>query len=171
MIRGTLAILVFFLVCNFSCISEISASDLINSHEKFKLIIGLYNETGIERSNEYITCLKNNMMHDSIDEIHVVYDTSKDDEINYLLNYLKVTKVKISYIQERPSFGYFFNLINNYYPDSKVILSNADIYFNETLRLLENYPLANKFLALTRWDVKEDGSIEIFKQYSDSQFL
>ncbi len=132
--------------------------------EKFKLITLLYNETNEERISEYITCLERNQANDSIAEIHVLYDTSKDGEENKLLQYLQTTNVTMSYVTRRPSFSYCFNIANTLYPNSRVILSNADIYFNETLALLENYDLSDKLLALTRWNVQQDGEIQPFKR-------
>ncbi len=132
----------------------------------FKLITVLYNESNPERCAEYIACMEKNLQHPCIDSIHIVYDTAKDDEINGLLNYVKSKKVAITYTHGRPTYEFCFNVVNQQYPHANIILSNADIYFNETLNLLQNYNLANKFLALTRWDVKSDGSLELFKQFT-----
>jgi hypothetical protein len=140
--------------------------------EKFKLIISLYNETNPARAQEYITCLEKNLQHQDIDDIYVVYDTSNDsknDNENYIYSYLKNKNIKINEIKSRPTYGYCFELANHVFPDSKIILSNADIYFNETLSLLNNYNLTNKFLAFTRWDVTPTG-LKIFKQYHNGIF-
>ncbi len=147
-----------YLLFLFLCFSPIKA-------QHFILITSLYNETHTERRQEYITCLERNLQHPAIEHIHVVYDTSNDGAHNELLEYLKQQPVSISYINDRPTFGYCFELASEQYPNRGILLSNADIFFNKTLFLLENYDLTNKFLALTRWDVKEDGRLEIFKQY------
>jgi hypothetical protein len=136
----------------------------INS--KFKLIICLYNETNEERMYEYITCLENNLKNQFIDSIHIIYDTSKDNQSNQLLHYLQHKLVSISFISGRPTFGYCFDLANSLYPNSKIIVSNADIYFNETLGLIFRYNLRNKFIALTRWDVQKDGSLKIKQRHN-----
>jgi hypothetical protein len=130
----------------------------------------LYNETHEERCAEYITCLDKNLAHPLIRKIHVLYDTAKDDAENKLLRYVQSKPVTITYITGRPTYGECFELANNCYPRETIILSNADIYFNHTLQLLVGYDLHNKFLALTRWDVKPDGLLEIFKQYCDGEF-
>lgn len=135
------------------------------------LITVLYNETNEQRRNEFITCFEQNKKHEAIKQIHVIYDTSKDDPQNLLLTYLKHQKCAVSYISGRPTFGYCFELANKQYPDQVVIVSNADIFFNKTLNKLEGYDLANKFLAVTRWNVLENGQLEIFKQFkADSSF-
>ncbi|MDR3550284.1 MAG: hypothetical protein P4L31_02640 [Candidatus Babeliales bacterium] len=133
--------------------------------QKFVLIISLYNETDRERMQEYITCFEHNLKHPLIHGIHVLYDTSKDSRANKLLQYLESKKIKMSYITSRPTYASCFDLANKLYPNSKIILSNADIYFNETLEDMASFNLTDKFLALTRWNVKKDGSIELFKQY------
>src|SRR5581483_3177903 len=68
--------------------------------------------------------------------------------------------IQLSYVVGRPTYGHCFALANELYRDQKIIVSNADIFFNETLSLLLNYDLNNKFLALTRWNVLKDFSIE-----------
>lgn len=139
-------------------------------NEKFSLIINLYNETNISRMSEYICCLEKNVAHNCIDAIHVLYDTTKDDNKNYLLHYLQSKKIGITYIKECPTYGTCFELANTLFPNKRIIVSNADIYFNETLSLLHNHSLENKFLALTRWNVLSDGRLEIFKQYHNGEF-
>lgn len=128
--------------------------------EKFACITLFYNETKQERINEYITCLERNLAQDSIETIHVLYDTSNDDNENKLLNYLKNKNIKISYQIGRATFRDCFEIANKYYPNRKAIIACADIFFNDTLKLLEKYDLTNKLIALTRWDVQEDGSIK-----------
>jgi len=130
----------------------------------FKLITVLYNETVRARAGEYIACMERNLNHSAIDTIHVLYDTSKDDDTNRILNYLKSKNITIDYVEGRPTFGTLFELANQCYPNCRVIISNADIYFNKTLRALDEYDFTNKFLALTRWDVINNrGSLQLFR--------
>ena len=135
----------FLLMCSFFVAT--------NTFTGFVLITSLYNEKIQKRLKEYIYCLEKNCAHGLIDEVHVIYDTSKDTPSkNKLLTYLKDKDLKIKYIKGRPSYGFCFDLANTLYPDRGIILSNADIYFDETLHTLEGYDLTNKFLALTRWE-------------------
>lgn len=133
-----------------------------NLFAKFKLITSLYNETNKARFAEYRVCLEKNLEHPLIDEVYVIYDTSKDDDNNELLKYLETKKVTISFVDGRPTYGHCFHIANAYFPNSNVIISNADIYFNDTLKFLESYNLSNKFLALTRWDVLPNGQLRLF---------
>jgi hypothetical protein len=127
--------------------------------DKLKLITVLYNETNYARIGEYKTCMQKNLSHPSIDAIHVVYDISKDDQNCYLLEYLKSLPITISFVTGRPSFAHCFRVANELYPESKIILSNADIYFNNTLSVLENYDLVGKFLAITRKNIDKNGKL------------
>ena len=137
---------------------------------KFKLLTTLYNEKNPSRAQEFITCLEKNLRHPSIDTVHVLYDTAKDDANgSMILDYLKSHNVTISYISERASFGDFFKCANKTYPHSNIIVSNADIFFNDTLTLLEPCDLRNKFLALTRWDVTNMGDLVEFYPLGYSQ--
>ncbi len=130
--------------------------------KKFKLLTMLYNEKNPKRAQEYITCLEKNLAHDRIDTIHVFYDTSNDDENNTILKYLLSKDVVITYIEGRATYQDFFNLVNEQYPNCRIIVSNADIYYNNTLNLLDTYNLTGKFLAITRWDVHSDNSVQPF---------
>ncbi|HEV2600760.1 MAG TPA: hypothetical protein VGT41_00545 [Candidatus Babeliales bacterium] len=143
-----------------------SAGLLANIDNGFVLITVLYNETNAERIAEYIECFERNRMHTSIDSIHVIYDTVKDEGNNVILDHLIQSGVAISYVQGRVPYAYCFDLANRLYPNRRIILSNADIYFNDTLTLLDRYDFTDLFFALTRWDVRQDGSLEIFKQYN-----
>lgn len=138
----------------------IKREDLFENN-KFILITFLYNEKNLDRINEYKKCIEKNLSHKSINKLHVIYDVSNDDKKNILLNFLKSKKIKISYLKDRPTIGYIIKLVNKKYPNSKIILSNADIYFNKTLELLNDYDLSKKFITLTRYDLQKDGSLKI----------
>jgi len=131
----------------------------------FILMTVLYNEGHKQRMQEYRDCFERNAAHPLIKHIHVVYDTSKDDGTNEMLEFLKAKNCTISYISGRPTFGYCFELANKQYLGDRIIMSNGDIYFNHTLSALNGYDLHNQFLVLTRWNVQDDGTLELFKQF------
>src|SRR5271170_7434179 len=97
---------------------------------KFILITSLYNEIDEQRKEEYITCLKKNLANPLIEHIHILYDTSKDKNINNFLQQLSTFNVSITLITGRPSYNACFKLANELYLNKKIIISNADIYFN-----------------------------------------
>lgn len=122
----------------------------------------LYNEKRSERINEYITCLKSNITNKAISKIHVLYDSSADDKTNELFDcLLQYPNITIDLIHGRATYQYCFELANRLYPNQNIILSNADIFFNETLSALNSFNLSNRFLALTRWTVNRDNSLTL----------
>lgn len=130
---------------------------------QFILLTMLYNEKNQKRIDEYLACLEKNLCHENISEIRVFYDTSKDSDDNKILDFLKEHKIPTILVNDRVSFKQFFDYANLHLKNKKIILSNADIYFNDTLNLISNYSLENKFIALTRWEVQTDGSLEYYK--------
>ncbi len=145
------------ILVGFMAVSSITA--------QFTLITSLYNESEQERIDEYIVCLEKNLAHPLIETIEVFYDTAKDDPVadkNQILQYLKSKNVIIHYITKRPTYQDCFDRANSTYTGKKIIIANADIYFNETLDLLETYDFTNKFLALTRWNLLPDNTLEIY---------
>ena len=142
------------------------------SPQGFVLITSLYNEKNTQRVDEYIFCLKKNVTHKSIEKIHILYDTNNNDNQNKLLKFLKDNPaITISYIKGRPTFDYMFTLTNQLYNNKNIIISNADIYFDETLSLLDQYDLENKMLSLTRWDVDQTGKIKPAFNLSNNSFM
>ena len=137
------------------------ATSTMFAQDSFILMTVLYNEIHGRRMQEYITCLERNMAHRLIEKVHVLYDTSRDNANNKLLQILKNQHVSLTYVTGRPTYSFCFKLANEYYPNRKIILSNADIYFNDTLLLLQEYDLTNKFLALTRWNVQKNGKMKL----------
>ncbi len=135
---------------------------LCASDDGFYLMTVLYNETNSERCAEYKACFERNLAHPLIKHITVIYDTSKNDGVNELLSYLQHKPVSLYYVDARPTYGLCFQLAHQQYKQGKIILSNADIYFNHTLALLLSYNLKNKLLALTRWNVLNDKTLALY---------
>ena len=131
------------------------------SAKGFVLIISLYNEKNPHRIGEFVTCLETNLQHPLIEHIHVLHDTAKDEGTCILINYLKSRPITLTTITGRPSFGQCFELANSVYPDKNIIISNADIYFNDTLNALQEVNFDNLFVALTRWEVQKDFTLKV----------
>jgi glycosyltransferase involved in cell wall biosynthesis len=130
------------------------AADITPQKSGYTLITTLYNESDPGRIEEYITCFERNYNHPLINHIHVFYDTLKEDGYSPLLRYLKrkkdVTKI---YITGRPTYEHIFRYADRELPESKIIVCNADVFFNETLHLLHPVNLGEKFLVLSRWNI------------------
>lgn len=117
-------------------------------------------DTDEERQKELDYCLLKNIQNPLISNIYLFTDVSLPYEDK------KIKIIKASY---RPTYRNFFNAIAQYEPNEKSIniISNLDIYFNETLSRLSFIQEVDVY-CLTRWDVQPDGSIKLLNR-NDSQ--
>lgn len=135
------------------------------------LFICLYNEKHNERQEEYLECLTKNLRHQLIKKIHILYDTSKNTNLKTFLPKIidtaiqigMLAKLEITSIDHRQTYGDIFKVANQCYPNQQIILANADIYFNETLKLLDDINLNNKIITLTRWEPDKNGTLSPLK--------
>ena len=128
----------------------------------FVLITSLYNEKNPVRAQEYIECLRRNLAHPLIDTIHVIYDTTNETDVSLVLDFIKQhPEIIVDYGTGRPTFGSLFTIANNAYAKKTVLVSNGDIYFDETLGHLLELDLNNTVLALGRWNVNQHGIPEL----------
>jgi len=111
------------------------------------ILIQQYFETqDIIRNNEIQNCLKNNIKNKYIKEIHLL------NEQNY-----KVLdkKVKCINLKQRLSYQEAFKYANNLGSNKTIIVANSDIYFNDTLKILDkwNNYWNDKIICLTRHEL------------------
>lgn len=145
----------------------ISCMTLIASEPKqFVLVTSLYNEVNQNRQTEYLQSLQRLLENTHIKKIHVFYDTSKDQPApSNILLFLRANPIDISYINNRPTFRLLFDFVNSQYAGEDIIICNGDIYFDDTLGLLNGFDLSNKFIALSKWDVLPNGQLESHPWY------
>ena len=131
--------------------------------EKFILMTTLYNEQRETRYSEFLTCLDKNTENEFIKRIIILYEGNLGDffykklaDVAFLND-----KIAIQIIESRPSFAEFFYIANCSYKNEKIIISNADIYFDNTIDLLTTRYLEGKFIALTRWDLDVNGQYRL----------
>jgi hypothetical protein len=130
--------------------------------EKYVLLTSLYHEQKEGRIEEYKKCLLKNLEHPLIEKIIVFFDT-KGAAINCaLLDFIKNLPITIEYLEGRPTFKLIFNYADYFYHGRRILVSNADIYFNDTLQLLNQVDFDNLFVALTRWDEDVFGRLKPF---------
>ena len=134
------------------------------------LITSYYKSNDINRQNEINTCLQKNVDNELIKNIYLLNDKT------YELDFLKDTsKIKQFEIIEKGKllFKDAIEFINSYCYKDNVILSNTDIYFDNTLELLNKEDFNNKIFCLLRYNVENDGTKDIFRHFgeprSDSQ--
>jgi len=109
------------------------------------------------RDIENELCLNNNILNPLINKIYLLSEDSKPFPKNE-----KVVGIRVD---KKPTYNDFFKIINQLEPDISII-SNSDIYFDETLNQVFN--LKENEYALSRWDILEDNTIELFNR-KDSQ--
>ena len=121
-----------------------------------------YNEKNSERDDELKECLNINSKLEAINNIYALSEIEKDD---FLLN----NDINVIRIFERPTFNKFFDSINEVTSNDDInVISNSDIYFDESLNRLNEINLTNFCFALTRWDVWNDGRARL-TEISESQ--
>ena len=140
------------------------------------LITSYYLSNNIERQNEINQCLINNANNKFIKAIILLNDKIYD--INFITrNKKKIKKIIVNTKENQKKNRLYFNnaieyINNNYYGDI-IILSNSDIYFDNTLSHVPEDDMENKIYCLLRYDQKEDGTKDIFRHFdeprSDSQ--
>tara|TARA_B100000902_G_scaffold212903_1_gene202438 strand:- start:150 stop:845 length:696 start_codon:yes stop_codon:yes gene_type:complete len=115
------------------------------------LLIEYFRSDNYVRHSEYLTCLHDNLDNDLIDKIYVFI--SDDSELNFESKRIEIVKR-----EERPTYKDMFDFCNENLKDQICIVSNADILFDETLSVLNDFNFDKIFLALTRWEIfYEDG--------------
>ena len=107
----------------------------------------------VERHEEILICLQENINNKYIKKIIVVLE-------KHLETFpFDSSKLEFWELCKRPTYSDMFEHANINYVGETCIIANSDIFFNNTLKHLENFDLKNLFLCLTRYDLKLDGSL------------
>lgn len=133
------------------------------------LLTGFYEDADLKRRGEILECLKRNVANDHLGEIHLFVEGAL--EVNTLLAvYPPLAAFKVRLIAQggRVTYRQLFTYANDRLPGRRVIIANADIFFDHTLARLGAYDLSDKLLCLSRWDLQPDGSARFF-DYPASQ--
>lgn len=130
-----------------------------NNFSKIILITQYYHTDNVQRYKENIVCLINNILNPNIDTIVLLteefYDLNKilkDAPISVKLK----TKLRQKIINKRLNFYDAFVYANEHFKNDIIILSNLDIFFDNSLSLLRNIDYDNLFLSLSRYDLVKD---------------
>ena len=123
------------------------------------LFTSYYKDKNSERQKEIDFCLDKNISNGFIDKIYILSET---DDVPFTSNKLKIIPHK------RPTFKDFFNIINEFTKEDDInILTNTDIFLDETIKDVKNIINNNMLLSLLRWEYKEAPKVEIMR--SDCQ--
>lgn len=131
------------------------------------LITSFYLDKKPERQRELEHCIRMNVNNSHIDKMIVILEGKKEDFP--VLNYDKILVIEAP----RPTFKQFFELANLMTSENDIVMiSNTDIYFNETLSLLDGVDWHNKCLALSRWHYNDNHQIILHnEQYSQDVWI
>jgi hypothetical protein len=133
------------------------------------LLVGFYNDASPVRTGEFVECVRRNAANPHIDSIIVfIEDQTPPADVRERSRAWAHPKVQFVEHALRLSFKQLFEYANRHLAGDGVIIANADIYFDETLALLEEESLAGRLLCLSRWDETPDGALRHFDR-PDSQ--
>jgi hypothetical protein len=127
------------------------------------LLVGFYSDPDPGRLREFLECLRRNAENPHIHGIHVMAeDAAAAQQLAEWLSVGNQNKITLIEHGRRLTFQAAFGYANEWLSGRRVIIANADIFFDETLGLLESHDLTNVLLCLSRWDVGHDGSTCFF---------
>lgn len=130
----------------------------------YNLFLEYFENSNKDRDNEVLKVINNNINSKLFDKIYIFTES-------LTIDILFVPIVEIIKINERMTFKQMFQYINELSSENDInIICNNDIYFDNTLFKLNDYDFNNKFLALLRRDVLEDGSSKLFEFDSNDCF-
>ena len=130
------------------------------------LLTDFYLDPDPARRAELLECTARNTANPLIDEIHLfVAGNSIAEAARSADSRLRGDKLRWNEFGPRPTYQDLFAYANRALHGQRVIIANADIYFDDTLRRLDGYDLTGRLLCLSRWDVCDDeGGATLFEQ-------
>ena len=124
------------------------------------LLIEFFQHNNPDRQEEYTKCLSDNVINDYIDIIEIIVT----DDVIIPISSPKIVVTKLEY---RPTYQDFFRICNEKYLNEYCIIANSDIIFTD-LSMINDDTMENRFVALSRWDIRPNGEIVHFDR-EDSQ--
>lgn len=118
---------------------------------KIHLLVEYYTIDVPDRQAELDYCLIHNIQNKNIDFVHI-FGPIVGDTSDYGSN------VIINYNEQRFTYNDYFEYSLTIPDDDIVIISNLDIYFDNTLKLVDQYLTSEDVFALTRWDDTGEGN-------------
>lgn len=110
-----------------------------------RLFINYYEDPRPERQAELLECICRNLINPYIDKIHILIDDPAPEEFNS-------DKIVLHEIDTRPTYDDFIKIIKSVsIPEDVNIISNTDIWFDDSISLIENIE-HNALYALSRYD-------------------
>ncbi len=105
-------------------------------------------------------CLNQNILNDFIDKIHVFTEAKLD--VQKIPIHKKIIIVEIC---KRPYFRDFFDYANKIDINDFKIISNSDIFFENSIGKVYTRWRDNNIYCLTRWDYLNQGEYSFYENY------
>jgi hypothetical protein len=139
------------------------------SDYRMVLLVGLYLDSDPDRQREFLTCIERNVNNAAIAEVHVFVEHDID-RVQLVADWpqLASPKVRLNITGKRLTYRDLFVYANRELPRRRVVVANADIFFDHTLTRLADYDLTGCLVCLSRCDVLPDGSWRLF-EFESSQ--
>jgi len=127
------------------------------------LLCAFYLDADLARRGELLECLRRNEANPAFDEVHLWLE-SPGDPARMVAAYpiLKSLKIRLIAYGQRVTYLDLFNYANRSLAGCPVAIANADIYFDDSVRELNDLDLTGKLLCLSRWDIQPDGTERLF---------
>ena len=120
-----------------------------------------YNDKNLERQEELVTCINNNI------ENHYIATFTVFNEADSIP--IKSPKLREIIIKKRPTYNDFIEFINAHTTEDDIhIIANTDIYFDKNIEVLKHINLKDTCLALSRWDTADTIKPKLYN-HNDSQ--
>ena len=117
----------------------------------FNIVTTHYNSGNEDRQKEINNCLILNSKHASIETIYLLND--RIYPLDFIPNRRKIVQIVVDANNSlRLGYDCAIRFLNENLKRKKFILTNSDIYFDETLRLLVGYDFSNTVLAISRYE-------------------
>ena len=128
-----------------------------------RLFTTLYPEKNAARMAEYQECLRRNLGAALVQEVCVLSENAEAHLPSH-------AKLRVRKVTHRPLYDELFAWVNELAEAADLsVLTNTDVWFDEGLRQIEAVDWRGpRVLAVSRWDVLQDGAIRLF-EYGDSQ--
>jgi hypothetical protein len=130
------------------------------------LVTTYYISDDEERNNEIKKCLIKNIENKYIEKIYLL--NNKIFDLSFYKKTKKIEQFIISFDKDYIlNYKDAIQFINNNLKNKICILSNSDIYFDNTLSKINDNTISDKFFALLRYDEDKLGNKKIFTQFDE----
>ena len=120
-----------------------------------------HHDPDVARREELLECLRRNLANPAASEVHVLLEDGVEPEV-------ESPKLRLVPHGRRVTYGDLFAYANERLAGRRVVVANADIYFDESLARLGGCDLDGRLLCVSRWDVEADRSARLF-EHAESQ--